>query len=108
TTFLPLGPKVVLTVSANLSTPFNNECLAFSENLISLAILYATFYFKFYYLTTANKSLSRRTKYFSPSYFKLVPEYLSKNTVSPFATDIGIKSPFALRLPFPTAIISPI
>ena len=39
TTFLPLGPNVTLTVSANLLIPFNNELLASSPNLISLAIL---------------------------------------------------------------------
>jgi len=39
TTFLPLGPSVTLTVSANLFTPSNKDFLASSPNLISFDIL---------------------------------------------------------------------
>ena len=46
TTFLPFGPNVTFTVSANLFTPFNNDFLASSPNLISFAILnYQPFFF---------------------------------------------------------------
>ena len=38
TTFLPLGPSVTLTVSANLFTPSNKDFLASSPNLITFAI----------------------------------------------------------------------
>ena len=38
TTFLPFGPSVTLTVSANLFIPLSIERLASSPNLISLAI----------------------------------------------------------------------
>ena len=38
-TFLPLGPRVTLTVSARVFIPLINPFLASSENLISLAIL---------------------------------------------------------------------
>ena len=39
TTFLPLGPNVTLTVSANLFTPASNAFLASTPYLISLAIV---------------------------------------------------------------------
>ena len=39
TTFLPFGPNVTFTVSANLFTPFNRLFLASSPNLISFDIL---------------------------------------------------------------------
>ena len=39
TTFLPFGPNVTFTVSANLLTPSNNDFLASSPNLICFAII---------------------------------------------------------------------
>ena len=45
TTFLPFGPSVTFTVSANLFTPSNKDFLASSPNLICFAILYQSFLF---------------------------------------------------------------
>ena len=44
TTFLPFGPNVTLTVSANLFTPSNKDFLASSPNLITFAIFYPSFH----------------------------------------------------------------
>ena len=38
-TFDPLGPRVILTALANLSTPFFSDCRAFSSKRICFAIL---------------------------------------------------------------------
>ena len=45
TTFLPLGPSVTLTVSANLLTPASSAVLASAPNLISFAILLSSCFY---------------------------------------------------------------
>ena len=79
TTFLPFGPNVTLTVSANLLTPASNAALASPPYLISFAMM--TFLLKFKlsilnYFTTAKISFCFTMIYSSPSSFTSVPAYL--------------------------------
>ena len=48
-TFLPLGPKVTFTVSANLSTPTCIALLASSPNFNDFAIFISSYFLLFYY-----------------------------------------------------------
>ena len=58
-TFLPEGPKVAVTALASLSTPWINSCLALSENLITLLIVFYLFYY------CKNFSILGNIKFFS-------------------------------------------
>ena len=48
TTFLPFGPNVTRTVSANLFTPFSRAALASAPYLISFAITFFLLIFENY------------------------------------------------------------
>ena len=77
TTFLPFGPKVTLTVSANLSTPASRAFLASDPYFNSFAmIIYLLFLPIICYSTIANISLCFTMIYSSPSSFTSVPAYL--------------------------------
>ena len=71
TTFLPLGPSVTLTTSANLLTPSSRPFLAFSLNTRVFFAIISSYYFP----TTASISLLDKIKYSSPSTLISVPPY---------------------------------
>ena len=72
TTFLPFGPNVTFTTSANLLTPASRPFLAAS---LKTNVFFAIFYISYYLVIFARISLLDKIKYSCPSTLISVPPY---------------------------------
>ena len=104
TTFLPFGPKVVFTVFARISTPFNIAALASASNFTIFAISISLNYFP---VEIPIMSDSFIMLYSFPPILTSVPDHFPKRTLSPTLTSIGIIFPSSVFAPPPTATTLP-